>query len=380
MDQREAFVLARLRGDRAMSELCREFGISRKTGYKWEQRFFDGGVPNLIDRSSRPSELANATPDEVVERIIKARQAHPTWGPKKLYEILCRGDPKLALPALSTIAAILKRNGLVKVRRVRRRTPQITFPLAAAKAPNDVWCTDFKGKFRVDRRYCHPLTITDACSRSVLRCTPLEHESFEATQPIFEAAFREYGLPFRMRSDNGAPFASTGIGGLSRLGVWWVKLGILPERIEPGCPEQNGRHERMHLTLKTDVASPPLSEWEAQAQALEAWRNEFNTLRPHEALGMKTPAEVYSVSPRQFPDRLADPTYPDHFDVRRVKKNGVIAVGETSVTLGVVLSRECVGLEPHDDGIWHLWFGPVFLGRLRELGRRKYHLQKEFPQ
>jgi putative transposase len=363
-----------------MTELCREFGISRKTGYKWEQRFLDGGVPNLIDRSSRPAELANATPVEVVERIVKARRTHPTWGPKKLYEVLTRADAELELPALSTIAAILKRYGLVKARRSRRRTPQMTFPLAAARAPNDVWCTDFKGKFRVDRKYCHPLTITDACSRSVLRCTPLEQESFKAAKPVFEAAFREYGLPLRMRSDNGSPFASTGLGGLSQLGVWWVKLGILPERIEPGCPEQNGRHERMHLTLKTDVASPPLSDWNAEAQALEVWRYEFNHVRPHEALGMKTPAEVYTVSPRHYPEHLGDPTYPAHFDVRKVMSNGEIVIRQKQIFIARVLCSEHIGLEPIDDGLWHLWFGPVFLGRLRELGRSKFHLQREFPE
>jgi hypothetical protein len=242
-----------------------------------------------------------------------------------------------------------------------------------------VWCTDFKGKFRVERRYCHPLTISDAHSRFLFRCEPLEGERIDAAKSVFESAFREYGLPLRMRSDNGTPFASSGIGGLSMLSVWWVKLGILPERIEVGHPEQNGRHERMHRTLKAETASPPASDWQTQHQALERWRQEFNEVRPHEALGMQTPASCHESSPRPYPSQLGDPEYPEHFDIRRVKANGVISMREQSIVLGAPLARECVGLEPIDDGFWHVWFGPVFLGRLRELGRQKYQLDKNRP-
>ncbi|MFT3925318.1 MAG: IS481 family transposase [Myxococcales bacterium] len=309
VDQREAFVRARLRGDQPMSELCREFGISRKTGYKWEQRFLDGDVTNLVDRSSRPHVLSRLTPAEIRGLIITARVAHPTWGPKKLHALLRRDNPELVLPASSTMSALLKREGLVKQRRPRNRTPQSSFPLAAATAPNVVWCSDFKGKFRVDRKYCHPLTITDACSRFVLRSEPLEAERFETSKAVFESAFREFGLPLRMRSDNGRPFASTGIGGMSQLSVWWIKRGILPERIEPGCPQQNGRHERMHRTLKAETVSPPRSDWEAQKLALAAWRQEFNHERPHEALGMQTPASRHARSPRPYDEHAGDPEY-----------------------------------------------------------------------
>ena len=362
-----------------MAELCREFGVSRKTGYKWLQRFLDGGVPNLVDQATVPRRVPHAVASNVAQAIVAARKRYPSWGPKKLETYLQREQPELHLPARSTIAQVLKRNGLIEERRVRRRTPQSTFPLAAATAPNVVWCTDFKGKFRVDGRYCHPLTITDACSRFLFRCEPLEGEDVANSKQVFEATFREFGLPLRMRSDNGIPFASTAIGGLSALSVWWVKLGILPERIEPGHPEQNGRHERMHRTLKAEVASPPKPGWQEQREALEAWRREFNEQRPHEALDMQTPASRHTASPRPFPDEVGDPEYPEHFDLRRVKQNGTISMKDQSVVLSNVLQRECVGLEPIEDGLWHLWFGPIFLGRLRALGRNKFSIQKNSP-
>lgn len=362
-----------------MAELCREFQVSRKTGYKWVQRFLDGGVPNLVDLATVPKHVPHAVSNEVVQAIVALRKRYPTWGPKKLEAYLEREQPSVVWPSRSTIAEVLKRNGLVEERRRRHRTPQSTFPLAAATAPNVVWCTDFKGKFRVERRYCHPLTITDANSRYLLRCEPLEGEDIAQARGVFEAAFREFGLPLRMRSDNGVPFASTAIGGLSTLSVWWVKLGILPERTEPGHPEQNGRHERMHRTLKAEVASPPKSEWQQQREALQAWRRHFNEERPHEALAMQTPASRYAPSTRTYPDAIGDPEYPDHFELRRVKANGVISMRDQSIVLSAVLQRECVGLEPIQDGLWHVWFGPVFLGRLRQLGRQKYDLQKNVP-
>ena len=380
VDQREAFVLAHLQGRVTMAELCREFGISRKTGYKWTQRFLDGGVPNLIDRSSRPKYVPHAFDRDVVEKVVALRRQYPSWGAKKLEAFLQREHRDVPWPSRSTIAAILSRQGLIKERRPRRRTPQSGSPLAAATAPNLVWCTDFKGKFRVERRYCHPLTISDACTRYVLRCEPLEGERLTSTKRVFEAVFREFGLPLRMRSDNGTPFASTAIGGLSRLSVWWIKLGILPERIEPGHPEQNGRHERMHRTLKAETASPPATDWDAQRHALENWRRDFNAIRPHEALAMDTPASRYLPSPRPFPDSVGDPDYPDHFEVRRVSPTGTIGLFNCDLGLGSVLQRECVGLEPIDDGLWHLWFGPVFLGRARGLGRKRVQWDKEQPR
>ena len=363
-----------------MAELCREFAISRKTGYKWMQRFLDGGLPNLVDRSPVAKRIAHALPREVTEAIVELRCRYPNWGPKKLEALLKREKPSITVPARSTIAAVLKRHGLVRSSRPRRRTPSATQPLAAATAPNVVWCTDFKGKFRVQGQYCHPLTISDACSRYVLRSTPLERQVLSVTKAVFEGAFKEFGLPLRMRSDNGTPFASSAVGGLSRLSVWWIKLGITPERIEPGHPEQNGRHERMHRTLKAEVASPPRSDWEAQSAALEAFRHEFNCVRPHEALDFETPASRYRPSERPFPTSLSDPDYPDHFEVRRIRKNGFCKFNRGDIGIGVALAGECLGLEPINDGLWHLWFGPLFLGRLRELGDHRIHFEKNLPE
>ena len=320
VDNREAFVRACLSERATISELCREFGVSRKTGYKWLQRFFDGGLPNLVDRSTAAKRVAHALERETIEAILTMRRCYPTWGPKKLGAVLLREQPQLRVPARSTIAGVLKRFGLTSSKRSRRRTPAPTQPLASAIAPNVVWCADFKGKFRVARRYCHPLTISDAYSRYLLRCSPLEGERLSNTKAIFEGAFKEFGLPLRMRSDNGTPFASSAVGGLSRLSVWWVKLGIVPERIEPGHPEQNGRHERMHRTLKEDAASPPRSTWEAQTLALEDFRRLFNDTRPHEALELQTPASHYRPSQRPYPESISDPDYPDHFEMRRAKK------------------------------------------------------------
>lgn len=379
VDQRMALVLAYMQHRMTMTELCREFGVSRRTGYKWTQRFIDGGAPNLLDRAPVPHIVAHAVKPEVEAIVVALRQRFPHWGPKKLDEYLKREKPHLLRPSRSTIANILKRNDLIIQRPPRRRTPQSTFPLAMAIEPNSIWCADFKGKFRVARRYCHPLTITDACSRYILRNEPLKGEQTEASRAVFESAFREFGLPWRMRTDNGAPFASNGIGGLSTLSVWWIKHGILPERIDVGHPEQNGRHERMHRTLKAEVASPPAAEWEEQRQRLQQWRQQFNEIRPHEALDMQTPAVVYHPSARQYPDELGDPEYPEHFEIRRVKSAGWISMRDQSISLGSVLRHECVGLEPVDDGLWHLWFGPVFLGRLQELGRKKYQLEKSKP-
>lgn len=373
---RESFVRAFFSQRATMAELCREYGIARKTGYKWTQRFIDGGVPNLVDRSRAAHHHPSAVSPDAVEALLALRRRHPTWGPKKLEAVLQREQPELELPARSTISALLKRHGLVMEKQPRRRTPASTQPLAAATAPNVVWCTDFKGKFKVSRRYCHPLTISDASSRFLIRCEPLEGERLEASKRVFADAFREYGLPLRMRSDNGTPFASTSIGGLSRLSVWWIKLGITPERIEPGHPEQNGRHERMHRTLKASVASPPRSEWDEQKVALEAFRHEFNEVRPHEALAQRTPASVYRASTRLYTGHDIDPEYPDHFDVRRTRKNGGLYMGYAHVGLGVVLAEECIGMEPVDDGCWHLWFGPIFLGRVRQLGRGRFDFTK----
>jgi putative transposase len=378
-DQRREFVLAHLRGDASTSALCEAFGISRKTGYKWIARFMEGGLPGLADLSRVPQRLAHAYDEAVVEAIVSLRKKHPTWGPRKLLAYLSKHHPDVAWPVHSTVSNLLHRRGLVEGRKPRRRTPRSTQPLASATEPNVVWCTDFKGKFRVNREYCNPLTISDAHSRFLLAVDVVDAERFEPTKVVFERVFGEYGLPLRMRSDNGSPFASRALGGLSRLSVWWVKLGILPERIVPGHPEQNGRHERMHRTLKAETASPPQDSHAAQQVAFDRFRFEYNEVRPHEALGQVTPSSCYVRSPRSLSSAPSDPDYPDEFDVRRLNDKGELAIRNWKVTLGRVLAREAVGLEPTDDGRWQLWFGPVYLGQLHDLGRRQLRLVRNLP-
>jgi putative transposase len=380
VDQRREFVLAHLRDDQTMAQLCRAFGVSRKTGYKWVERFFECGLPGLADLSRAPLRRPHALDDATVEAIVKLRSQHPTWGPKKLLAYLCGKHPEVQWPAQSTIGIVLKRYGLVQARRRRRRTPRANQPLAAATGPNVVWCTDFKGKFRVGREYCNPLTISDAYSRFLLECKRTDGERLEPVQQAFEHVFHEYGLPLRIRSDNGSPFASTAVGGLSRLSIWWVKLGILPERIEPGHPEQNGRHERMHRTLKLETASPPMSTFDAQQTAFDCFRYSYNHERPHEALGQVTPASLYTLSSRPMPTHVGEPEYPDELDMRRVKQNGTIRIRSNEVMLSKLLTGEVIGIEEIDDGKWQLWFGPVYLGLMIERGTgKKPDVVKSFP-
>ncbi|MEM9463228.1 MAG: IS481 family transposase [Myxococcota bacterium] len=380
MDQRREFVLAHLRGDRTMAELCRSFGVSRKTGYKWVNRFFESGLPGLADLSRAPVRRPHALDEAAAEAIVALRKEHPTWGPKKLLAYLSTKDPEVQWPAQSTVGALLKRRGLVKPRRRRPRTPRSSQPLAAATEPNVVWCTDYKGKFRVGRHYCNPLTISDAHSRFLLECKRTDGERFEPVQRAFEHAFHEYGLPLRIRSDNGSPFASKAVGGLSRLSVWWIKLGILPERIEPGHPEQNGRHERMHRTLKLETASPPLSTFEAQQEAFDRFRECYNHERPHEALGQITPGSLYRPSSRPMPKTIGDPEYPPEFEVRRVKQNGTIVLKTNALMTSSVLRGEAVGVEEIGEDRWQLWFGPVYLGLVYHKDRTgKPIVVKNFP-
>jgi transposase InsO family protein len=362
-----------------MTELCSAYGITRTCGYKWVQRFHDGGVPALADRSRAPRNHPNAISDDVIASIVALRKRHMNWGPKKLLKVLSTRDPDKNWPAESTVSVILKRRDLVEVKRRRKRTPHSEQPLAAATDPNIVWCTDFKGQFHVGKKYCHPLTITDAYSRFLLCCDGMEGEHFEPVQRSFERVFREYGLPLRIRSDNGTPFASTSAGGLSSLSIWWIRLGIMPERIQPGKPQQNGRHERMHRTLKQETAKPPQSEWQAQQDAFDHFRHEYNHERPHEALDQEVPASRYQSSPRPFPDQLGDPEYPDSFIVRRVAKDGKLYYRNLKTKFSKLLSGQAVGIEEIDDEKWQLWFGPVYLGLLSQLPRGKFEFLTNRP-
>jgi transposase InsO family protein len=363
MQERLSFVQEVKRGTRSMSDLCRLFGISRKSGYKWLARYEEGGVSALSDRSRAAHMHPNAMDQTAAALLLALRARHPDWGPQKLLVYLARQQPRLPLPAISTVAALLKRHDLIKPRRARRRTAPYSAPFIQAGAPNELWSADFKGQFRLlDARYCYPLTISDSYSRYLIACRALPHARFALVKPWFERAFREFGLPSAIRTDNGAPFASTAIGGLSRLSVWWLKLGILPERIRVGHPEQNGRHERLHATMKR--ACPIRASLPAQQRAFERFRSDYNELRPHRALADRTPASVYRPSQRAFPRRTPKLQYPEGFAVRRVAPNGHFTWHCREYYVGNVLIGEPLGLFPVAEGRWRIHVGMLAVAEL----------------
>lgn len=353
--------------DWSMSDVCRAFGISRKTGYKWLERYDSFGLEGLKDLSRTPKAQPNAVSDAVVERLLKVRRRHRFWGPRKIVAWLGRKEPAISWPAPSTAGEVLKRHGLVRPRRRRRRAirqdgARLSQPLAA----NDQWGADFKGWFRTgDTQRCDPLTISDGFSRFLLRCRVVERPDDDHTRPVFRSTFREYGLPAAMRTDNGPPFASMqALGGLTRLSAWWVKLGIALERIDPGKPQQNGRHERMHETLKQETARPPRANGRAQQHAFDDFWYVYNFERPHEALGDTPPAQSYEASPRPYPEQEPEMTYPGHFEVRQVRTSGEIKWRGEFLYVSQALVGEPVGLEPVSERHWQMFFGPVALGLL----------------
>lgn len=364
MSERVKFIAAYLEYEASFTDLCRDFGISRKTGYKWVGRYEADGPAALEDRSRAPHSHPNAVAGEVVEAVLAIRRRHPRWGPRKLQVVLRRQQPRLELPAASTIGDCLKRHGLVRKRRRIRRSSPYGDRLRAYEAPNAVWCADFKGCFAVGDERCHPLTVSDGFSRYLLRCRALRRPLHRCAQRVFESAFREYGLPRAIRTDNGAPFSTLAPGGLSRLAVWWIRLGIRPERIQPGRPDQNGRHERMHSTLKAETARPPRSSFPAQQRAFDRFQAEYNEERPHEALGQQVPASLYRPSLRSYPRQLPALEYPAHFETRLAYPNGVISFGTTQWYVSGCVAGELVGLEPCADGCWRVFFGWVPLGIL----------------
>ena len=370
VDQRMQFIVAVHQDPRGnLTRLCARFGISRQQGYKWIARFNELGPKGLEDRPPIARSCPHRTADELVDRILCLRKEHPFDGPKKLRTMLLDSTPDVVVPAASTIGDILHRHGLIRPRRARLRVPPSTQPLAHALEPNDVWTVDFKGHFALaDRTRCHPLTILDAASRYSIKLESVCEPNRTHVQPHFERAFREYGLPKRIRSDNGPPFASKTLGGLSPLQVWWIRLGIVPERIEPGHPEQNGRHERFHLTLKQQTASPPEATGADQQRAFDRFRADYNERRPHEALGQKTPASCYEPSYRPMPERLSEPLYPGDFLVRRVNKGGTISFQHQLLQVGNVLRLEAVGLKAVDEDEWELYYGPILLGYVLRRG------------
>lgn len=364
MDQRVALVADWLRDEWTMTELARRYGISRKTAYKWIDRYEADPAGGLGTRSRVPHQHGRATPPAVRAAVLALRQQQPTWGPKKLRAVLQRRDAQTVWPAASTMGDWLRQSGLSQPQRRTRYVVPLTQPLAAATAPNDVWSIDFKGWFRTqDGTRCDPLTVTDAWSRYVL-CCRITPPSARGVRPWLERTFREYGLPRALRSDNGPPFATTGPGRLSHLAVWWLKLGIALDRITPGAPQENGRHERFHLTLQQDATTPPARTWQAQQRRFDAHRRLFNEERPHEALQMRAPAALYAASPRPYPTRLEDPWYDAQHQVRRVKRTGQIKWQGGLVFVSEALRGELVGLAETPHGDWTVRFLQVELGQI----------------
>lgn len=363
VDLRIEFI-ARLKKGERMTDLCRDYGISRKTGHKLQKRYEQLGAYGLVDQSRAPHSIPHKTPPEVAELVVTERRRHPNWGPKKLKDVL---EKRLGreLPSASTIGTMLAKRGLITPRKLRpRRSPHPTM-LHAARQPNDIWCIDYKGQFRLgDRSYCYPLTVTDQFSRFILGCDAMARIDQEQARESMTLLFRQYGLPRFMRSDNGAPFASTGLAGLSKLSVFWMRLGIIPERIRPAHPEQNGRHERMHRTLKRETTRPARSNLLQQQQSFDAFVLEFNTERPHEALAMKRPAELYTSSSRSLPARLPEPQYPTHDDVVTVAQNGFIKLPgrRGRPYLSEALAGQPIGIQELDDGRWLATFIDLDLG------------------
>ena len=364
MEEKLKFVFEYQQRERTMTELCERYGIARETGYVWLRRYQAIGLEGLREKSRAAERHSNQTAAEIEQMVLELRQAHMSWGPRKLKRILERDEAGRRWPAASTIGEMLRREGLVVARKKRFRTPPYTQPLAHADQANRLWCADFKGWFRTgDGERIDPLTITDAHSRYLLRCQAVEKTDTARVQAIFEAAFREYGMPVAIRTDNGAPFASRAVAGLSRLAVWWMKLGIVPERIEAGHPEQNGRHERMHRTLKQEVTRPVAANRREQQRMMDKFREEYNQVRPHEALEMQTPAAIYAASPRRFPRRLPEPEYPDTMLVRTVQHKGDFRWKKHEVFVSEVLWGERIGLLPVDEHCYTVYFAQFPIAR-----------------
>ena len=374
MRERMRFVMSCEAGEGSFSALCRGYGVSRKTGYKWLERYRASGSVGLVDLSRAPHSHPNGTAEPLCERVIAVRRAHPRWGSKKIRAWLEEREPALVWPAASTIGHILERADLVVPRQRRRRTPAYGQPFAACEWPNDVWCIDFKGWFLTgDGTRVDPLTVSDADSRYLLVCQAVGRADLEHVWPHLARAFVEYGLPKAMRSDNGPPFASRAVGGLSRLAVRLIKAGVMPERIAPGKPQENGRHERFHLTLKQETASPPARSLKAQIERFEAFQHSYNHDRPHEALGQRPPIRRYRRSPRRWDGRLREPEYAGDVRVRRVRSNGEVKWKGELVFLSETLSGEPVGFRAIEADRWAVWYGPIRIASIDHRGRLTRH-------
>ncbi len=367
VEQRERFIADHRRGLYTMTELCARYGISRKSGYKWLERFEERGRAGLHDRSRAPHHCPHRISREVAQLICAARRAHPSWGPEKLLDWLKPQYPRVAWPAISTAGDLLARRRLVKKRRRRRPHHHPGVIPLTTHAPNDLWTADFKGHFRTrDGIYCYPLTIADQHTRYLLACQGLRSTKGLPVRAVFEQAFRAYGLPSAIRTDNGVPFATTGVHGLSQLNVWWMRLGIQHQRILPAHPQQNGAHERMHKTLKAEAIRPPRGTLAAQQRAFNTFRALYNDERPHETLGGRPPGAFYRPSPRAYPDKLPLIDYPGHFLVKRITNAGTFRFKKRLLFIANALKQHHIGLEEVDNGIWSIYFCRVLLARLDE--------------
>src|SRR6202142_719834 len=364
VDERMRFVLEQECGLHTMTELCEAYDITRETGYHWLRRYQQGGLEALQDRDRAPRQHPNQTPEEIEEAVLELRRAHMSWGPRKLKRVLEREQAQREWPAASTIGAMVAREGWGVPRKKRRRTPPYAQPFASADAPNRGWGADFKGWFRTgDGERIDPLPISDAYSRYLLRCQRVEKTDCARVRAVFEAAFRQCGLPGAIRTDNGAPFASRAVRGLSRLAVWWMKLGIVPERIAAGHPEQNGRHERMHRTLKQETASPPAANGRAQQRAFDRFRREYKEESPHEALDLETPSAMYTRSAQAYPARVPEPEYGSAMQVRRVAERGQFRWKCQRGFLSETLVGETIGLLPIDVRFYTVYFAAFPIAR-----------------
>ncbi len=366
MEQRLSFLIDYASGQWSMSELCERYGVSRPTGYKWVKRVEAEGEAGLADRSRAPRACPHQTPPRIEQQILEARAKYG-WGAKKLLQVLRAREPRMDWPARSTVNAILDRHGKLHKRRTRRRW---THPGAAplvTERPNQVWPVDFKGQFKTqDGRYCYPLTASDHFSRSVLLCKGLPSVRTSGAKPAFRRLFREVGLPEAIRSDNGAPFASTGIHGLCELNVWWMQLGIVHQRISPSSPQENGAHERMHRELKRETTRPPAYNLRGQQRKFDRFRTRYNDERPHEAIDGARPSDRWAPSPRPYPERIRPPEYQDHLEVRRVSSAGTFRLKAQQPFLSQALADQHIGLEEIGDGLWNIIYYQTLLGRIDE--------------
>ena len=367
MYERAKFCLAFVEGGYSMTELCERFGISRKTGYKWLRRFESAGLTGLDDQSRAPRSIPHKTPRVVEDALVELRKKHDDWGARKLIDVLRRRKPELRMPSASTATELLRRRGLVKSRRCQKKPQHPGARPLIAEAANDVWTADFKGEFRLgNRHYCYPLTVCDAHSRFLLACDGHSSTAHSRAQGSFESIFKAFGLPRAIRTDNGCPFATQALSGLSRLSLYWMKLGIRHDRINPGSPQENPRHERMHRALKSATTRPPAFNLGAQQRRFDEFRHVYNEVRPHEGIGMATPSSLYEPSIRELPSTLPKPDYLGHMEIRRVSSGGTIKFKSHVLFLSDVLEGEQIALEEVDDGLWSIYFYNTLLARLDE--------------